>query len=51
MGTRVTYNPYKYSTFVSAATELPMLKSRSATMLVAPNAQGIKVGYIYSLSL
>ena len=51
MGTRVTYNPYKYSTFVSSATELPMLKSRSATMLTAPNAQGIKVGYIYSLSL
>jgi hypothetical protein len=51
MGTRVTYNPYKYSTFVNRVTELPILKSRSATMLVAPNANGIKVGYIYSLSL
>jgi hypothetical protein len=29
-GTNITYNPYKYETFVDKATELPVVSAKSA---------------------
>jgi hypothetical protein len=43
----VTYNPYKYSSFVIKASEKPVGLAQVVAMKAVPNAEGIKRGVIY----
>ena len=47
VGRQVTYNPYKYSSFIIRATEESVDKANVVGMKVLPNAEGIKRGVIY----
>ena len=50
VGRQVTYNPYKYSSFVIKATEQTVDKADVVAMKVMPMADGIKRGVIYMRS-
>lgn len=50
VGRQVTYNPYKYSSFVIKATEQPVDKADVVAMKVMLMADGIKRGVIYMRS-
>jgi hypothetical protein len=43
----VTYNPYKYSSFVLKASEKPVGLAQVVAMKAVPNADGVKRGVIY----
>jgi hypothetical protein len=43
----VTYNPYKYASFVLKASEKPVGLAQVVAMKAVPNAEGIKRGVIY----
>jgi hypothetical protein len=47
LGRAVTYNPYKYDSFVIRATEHPIGVADVVAMKVMPTAEGIKRGVIY----
>ena len=47
VGRQVTYNPYKYSSFIIKATEQTVDKADVVAMKVMPMADGIKRGVIY----
>jgi hypothetical protein len=47
VGRLVTYNPYKYDSFVIKATEKPVGVADVVAMKVMPMADGIKRGVIY----
>lgn len=47
VGRQVTYNPYKYSSFVIKATEQSVDKADVVAMKVFADAEGIKRGAIY----
>ena len=50
VGRQVTYNPYKYSSFVIKATEQTVDKADVVAMKVMPMADGVKRGVIYMRS-
>jgi len=47
MGRQVTYNPYKYASFVIKVPEQPIGFADVVAMKVMPTAEGIKRGVIY----
>jgi hypothetical protein len=47
VGRQVTYNPYKYSSFIIKATEQTVDKADVVAMKVFADAEGIKRGAIY----
>jgi hypothetical protein len=47
LGRAVTYNPYKYDSFVIRATEQTVDRADVVAMKVMPTAEGIKRGVIY----
>ena len=50
VGRLVTYNPYKYDSFVIKATEQPIKVADVVAMKVMPMADGVKRGVIYMRS-
>ena len=50
VGRQVTYNPYKYASFVVKATEQPIGLADMVAMKVMPMADGVKRGVIYTRS-
>ena len=50
VGRQVTYNPYKYDSFVYKTTEQPVDKADVVAMKVMPMADGVKRGVIYMRS-
>jgi hypothetical protein len=51
VGRQVTYNPYKYASFVVKATEQPIGLADVVAMKVMPMADGVKRGVIYTRNL
>ena len=50
VGRQVTYNPYKYDSFVFKTTEQPVKVADVVAMKVLPMADGVKRGVIYMRS-
>ena len=50
VGRQVTYNPYKYDSFVYKTTEQPVKEADVVAMKVMPMADGVKRGVIYMRS-
>jgi hypothetical protein len=50
VGRQVTYNPYKYASFVIKATEKPIGLADVVAMKAMPMADGVKRGVIYTRS-
>lgn len=50
VGKQVTYNPYKYASFVVKATEQSIDKADIVAMKAMPMADGVKRGVIYTRS-
>jgi hypothetical protein len=50
VGRQVTYNPYKYASFVVKATEQSIDKADVVAMKAMPMADGVKRGVIYTRS-
>ena len=50
VGKQVTYNPYKYDSFVVKATEQSIDKADVVAMKAMPMADGVKRGVIYTRS-
>jgi len=50
VGRQVTYNPYKYDSFVFKTTEQPVKVADVVAMKVFPMADGVKRGVIYMRS-
>lgn len=50
VGKQVTYNPYKYASFVVKATEQPIGLADVVAMKAMPMADGVKRGVIYTRS-
>lgn len=47
-GVPVTYNPYKYRTFVSLYAQIPMHKARLVSLITDVSVTGERKGFIYS---